>query len=168
MNEQQVTDKLISTILDFIESATDQDERRYVLIVAEPTLQKYVLNMERFGLFDEWWKNEYLLKEAKKFLKNPILTMISTLKQEVFGKSNGEVYTLYFHLRTPAQHYYKSIVKKKMSYLANNSSLVFVKLDKLDNDTKQEIEIFKEEYKPAFEKTSPVPNLVNPQGRSIT
>ena len=168
MNEQQVTDKLISTILGFIESATDADERRYVLIVSEPTLQKYVLSMEKFGLFEEWWENTYLLKEAKKFLKDPILNMISTLKQEVFGKSDGQVYTLYFRLRCPAQHYYKSIVKKKMSYLVNNSSLVFVKLDKLDKDTKQEVEIFKEEYKPAFEKTSPVPNLVNPQGRSIT
>ena len=77
LNEQQVNDKLIFNVLNFIDNAEDRDEARFVLIVAEKTIQQYVLSMEKFGLFDEWWDNEHLIKEAKKFLKDPIPSMFS-------------------------------------------------------------------------------------------
>ena len=148
MNEQEVNDRLMFNILNFIDKAEQMDERRFVLIVAEKAIQKYILSMERFGLFNNWWENDHLRKEAKTFLKDPNAKMVSTLKQEVFGQSSGEVYTLNFNLRCQAKYYYKSIVKKKMSYLTNNSSLTLVKLNKFDSNKKEDIEMFNEEYEP--------------------
>lgn len=162
MNEQEVNNKLIFNMLNFIENAEDRDESRFVLIVAEKTIQQYVLSMEKFGLFKEWWEDDFLKKEAKKFLKIPTANMFSTLKQDVFGQSSGEVYTLYFHLKSEAKHYHKSIVKKKMSYLVNNSSLTLVKLDKFNSETKLDEEIFNEEYKPQKKN-----NLVISKGELI-
>lgn len=161
MNEQQVNDKLIFSILNFIQHADDMDERRFVLIVAEKTIQDYVLSMERFGLFEKWWENEFLLKEAKVFIKDPKPGMFSTLKQEVFGQFDGRLYTLYFHLRCEAKNYYKSITKKKMSYLVNNSSLTHVKLEKYNREKNQNEEVFNEEYKPQMT------NLFLPKGGII-
>jgi len=161
MNEQEVNDQLIFNILNFIDNAADADERRFVLIVSEKTIQKYVLSMEKFGLFNEWWEDEFLIKEAKKFLKIPHSSMFSTLKQEVFGKSGGEIYTLHLNLRCEAKYYYKSIIKKKMSYLVNNSALTLIKLDKFDSKKKIDVEIFNEEYKPALT------NLILPKGGVI-
>lgn len=86
--------------------------------------------MERQGLFDSWWVEDALQKEAKKFLKDPKKTAVSTLKQEFYAVHEGEVYTVFFHLRCLAEHYYKSIRKNKMSYLANNSQLVYLKIEK--------------------------------------
>ena len=144
MNEQELTDKFLKLILSYIDNAKDLLERQFVLTVAEADVKKYILSMEQFGLFDEWWKEEALQKEAKEFLKNPNDKSVSTLKQEVFGNIEGTVYTLYFHMKCKAQHYYKTIQKNKMSYLVNNSRLVWMKLDKFDRDKKEDIQMFEQ------------------------
>lgn len=100
--------------------------------------------MEKIGLFDSWWIEDSLLKEAKKFNKNPSDTAISTLKQEFYAVDNSEVYTVFFHLRCLAKHYYKSIVKNKMSYLANNSKLIYLKIEKDIPDKEEPIIIFEQ------------------------
>jgi hypothetical protein len=144
MNEQEVNDKLLNTVLTYISKASDLLERQFVLDVAELDVKKYVLTMEKLGLFNNWWEEKELQKEAKNFLKDPKDSAISTLKQEVFGNFNGEVYTLFFHLKCKAEHYYKSIRKNKMTYLVNNSKLTYMKLEKFNREKKEDIIIFEQ------------------------
>lgn len=144
MKEQEVTDKFLKQIKDYIDNAKDLLERQFVLTVSEADVKKYVLSMEKFGLFDEWWKEEALQKEAKKFLKNPNEKTVSTLKQEVFGNIDGTVYTLFFHIRCNAEFYYKTIQKNKMSYLINNGKLIWMKLDKFDRENNKDIQVFEQ------------------------
>jgi hypothetical protein len=144
MNEQEVTNKFLKQILVYIGNANDLLERQFILTVAEADVKKYVLSMEQFGLFDEWWKEEALQKEAKAFLKNPNEKTVSTLKQEVFGNIEGTVYTLFFHIRCNAQFYYKTIQKNKMSYLINNGRLIWMKLDKFDRENNRDIQVYEQ------------------------
>ena len=144
MNEQKVTNDFLNQIKTYIDNANDLLERQFVLTVAEGDIKKYILNMEQFGLFDDWWKEEALRKEAKEFLKNPNDKTVSTLKQEVFGQIDGIVHTLYFHIKCNAQFYYKTIQKNKISYLVNNGRLVWMKLDKFDRDKNEEIQVFEQ------------------------
>jgi hypothetical protein len=144
MNEQEVNDKLLNTVLTYISKASDLLERQFVLDVAELDVKKYVLTMEKLGLFNNWWEEKELQKEAKNFLKDPKDSAISTLKQEVFGNFNGEVYTLFFHLKCKAEYYYKSIRKNKMTYLVNNSKLTYMKLEKFNREKKEDIIVFEQ------------------------
>ena len=100
--------------------------------------------MERQGLFLNWWGDKSLQKEAKKFLKDIKPSAISTLKQEFYAVHENIVYTVFFHLRCSAEYYYKSIKKNKMSYLANNSQLVFLKIEKDLPDKEEPIIIFEQ------------------------
>ena len=144
MDEQQVNNNLLSCILNYISHAKDLLERQFVLDVADNDIKKYVLTMEKLGLFNNWWIERELQKEAKEFLKDPKPTAISTLKQEVFGSIEGQIYTLFFHLKCAAEHYYKSIRKNKMTYLVNNSQLTYMKLEKFDRDKEENIIIFEQ------------------------
>lgn len=143
-NEQQVNDRLLKLILGYIDNAKDLLERQFVLDVADNDLKKYVLSMEKFGLFNNWWTETELQKEAKEFLKDPKKSAVSTLKQEVFGSIDGQIYTLFFHLKCLAEHYYKSIRKNKMSYLVNNSKLTYMKLERFDRDKEEDVTIFEQ------------------------
>lgn len=143
-NEQQVNDQILSKIFGYIDNAKDLLERQFVLTVAEGDIKNYVFSMEKFGLFNNWWEEKELQKEAKEFLKNPKDSAVSTLKQEVFGTIKGQVYTLYFHLKCKAEHYYKSIRKNKMSYLVNNSKLTYMKLQKFDRERERDITVFEQ------------------------
>lgn len=144
MNEQETNNKLLTTIKGYIDNATDLLERQFVLDIADGDVKKYVLTMEKFGLFNNWWIEKELQKEAKIFLKDPKPTAISTLKQEVFGSIDGQMYTLFFHLKCLAVHYYKSIRKNKMSYLVNNSKLMYMKLERFDRDKGEDIVVFEQ------------------------
>jgi hypothetical protein len=143
-SEQKVNDNLLTCILNYISHATDLLERQFVLDVADKDVKNYVLSMEKFGLFNNWWTEKELQKEAKQFLKDPKKTAVSTLKQEVFGSIDGQIYTLFFHLKCPAEHYYKSIRKNKMSYLINNSKLTYMKLEKFDREEQKDIIVFEQ------------------------
>lgn len=143
-NEQELNNKLMQTIFKYISNATDLLERQFVLDVSEMDIKKYVISMEQFGLFNNWWEERELQKEAKEFLKNIKKTAISTLKQEVFAAIEGVPHTLYFHLKCPAEHYYKSIRKNKMSYLVNNSKLTYMKIEKFDREREEDIIIFEQ------------------------
>ena len=114
--------------------------------MAQRDLQEYVLAMERQNLFDSWWEEPELQKEAKQFLKSPKASAISTLKQEFYAVEDNEVYTVFFHLRCKAEHYYKTIKKNKMSYLVNNSQLVFLKIEKDLPDKEEPVIIYEQGY----------------------
>lgn len=144
MNTQEITDKFLGQIKAYIDNANDLLERQFVLTVAEGDVKKYVLSMENRGLFDDWWKEDALQKEAKEFLKNPTDKAISTLKQDVFGQVNGEIFTLYFHIKCKAEYYYKTIRKNKMSYLVNNGKLVWMKMEKFDRKRQMELPVFEQ------------------------
>ena len=146
MDEQQINLNMLKKLLHYIGNAKDLTERSFVLQVAQRDIQEYVLAMERKGLFDNWWKEEELQKEAKMFLKDPKGTAISTLKQEFYVVHENDVYTIFFHLRCLAEHYYKSIKKNKMSYLVNNSNLVFLKIEKDIPDKDIPVIIYEQGY----------------------
>lgn len=144
MNEREVTDNFLKQIKTYIDNANDLLERQFVLTVSEGDVKKYILSMEKFGLFDDWWKEESLQKEAKEFLKNPNNKSISTLKQDVFGKIDDIVFTLYFHIKCKAEFYYKTIKKNKMSYLVNNGKLVWMKMEKFDKENQRDVIVFEQ------------------------
>jgi hypothetical protein len=144
MKEEEINLKMLKTLLEYIHNAKDLLERQFVLQVCQRDIQEYVLSMERNGLFDNWWTEKELQKEAKKFLKDPKKTAVSTLKQEFYVVHENEVYTIFFHLRCLAEHYYKSIRKNKMSYLVNNSKLVFLKIEKDVRDKENPVIIYEQ------------------------
>ena len=144
MNEDQINLNMLKQLLHYIEKANDLVERSFILQVAQRDLQEYVLAMEKHGLFDKWWEEKALQKEAKVFLNNPKKTAVSTLKQEFYVVYESEVYTIFFHLRCLAEYYYKSIKKNRMSYLVNNSTLVFLKIEKDLPDKEEPVIIYEQ------------------------
>ncbi len=144
--EQDRNNKLIKTIKGYIDKATDVLEKQFVLEVSTIDLRKYILSMEQFGLFDKWWKEKELYKEAKKFLKDPNVKSISTYKQEVFGTLHGKTFTLFFNMRAPSEHYYKSIRKKKISYFINKAMVLYMRLEYFDSETKEDKIVFEQGF----------------------
>jgi len=158
LKEQEVTDNLLKFVIDNISETKDLLERKFILEILQEPIKQYVMNMEELGLFDKWWDEPILQDETKKFFKNPKQTAISTLKQEVFGSINGEVYTLFFHLRCRAEFYYLSISEKKISYLVNSSRLIYVKLDKFDRERGEDVTTFEQERDQIKKLLLPLPN----------
>ena len=109
-------------------------------MTAEPLIREFIVKSNEYGLFDHWWTEESLRKEAKEFLKSPNESTFSTIKLNAYGWDNGDEYILLFHYKTPAQHYYKSIMKKKMTYAANNGKLLYAKLCRIGEEDKEIIE----------------------------
>jgi hypothetical protein len=134
---QKSTNKFIKDLMGMIEKAKDLDERRFVLNVAEPRIRNFIITSNDYGLFEHWWNEPILKKEAKDFTKNPNNRTFSTIKLNAYGDYNGEEYTVLFHYKTPAKYYYKSILKKKMTYAANNGKLFYLKLTKIGMNDKE-------------------------------
>lgn len=144
MEEQQVTDNFLALIKKYIDNAKDLLERQFVLTVAEADVKKYVFALEQLGMFENWWKEESIQREAKKFLNEPSDKAVSTLKQEVVGLIEKDLFTLSFHIKCNAKYYYKSIAKNKMSYLLNNGRLVWMKLIRFDRENNRDVPVFEQ------------------------
>lgn len=134
---QKSTNKFIKELMGMIDKAKDLEERRFVLTVAEPRIRSFIITSNDYGLFDHWWDEPALKKEAKEFTKNPNDRTFSTIKLNAYGDYNGEEYIVLFHYKTQAKHYYKSILKKKMTYAANNGKLFYLKITKIGINDKE-------------------------------
>lgn len=153
-DEQTYTVNLLKKVLHYISEATDLLEKQYVLKVAEEDVKNYVKNMDKCGLFQKWWEDPLIKKEAKGFLKEPNEKSISTLKQDAMGSIDGVTYTIFFHLRCPSEYYYKTIKKRKVKYMVNKCMLLYMRLEKFNSETKQD-EIV---YEQGFASKSDDPN----------